>query len=216
MEADHFRQAVAVLATQIAQQLQPAAHRVQPLRVFLDVLRSPTKIGGDILHFGTQATQSRLELGERRATGECPDGGRDGVAGTALVGERIDRDSAQFAILHGASQLVELGIQVCVLLARRNRGRPQLSSLEAQQVELSGSRLAVATQRGKCCIQLGETSTSGAQRAEIGAAVAIERVALLRRRKQALVRVLAVQIHEARPQLGQVAHCGQAAVDVRP
>lgn len=130
VEADHFRQAVAVLATQVAQQLQPAAHRVQPLRVFLDVLRSPTKIGGDILHFGTQATQSRLELGERRATGKCPDGGRDGVAGTALVGERIDRDSAQFAILHGASQLVELGIQVCVLLARRNRGRPQLSSLK--------------------------------------------------------------------------------------
>ena len=49
----------------------------------------------------------------------------------------------------------------------------KLSDLEPQQIDLSCSRSLVSAQRGKRRIDLGQACSGGAQRLEVGRAVAI-------------------------------------------
>ncbi|CAB4836278.1 unannotated protein [freshwater metagenome] len=112
------------------------------------------------------------------------------------------------------SEHIEFSVELPVLLGTGDRRRLQFLHLEAQQVDFTHARPAVTTQRRERGSELGEVSPRRAQRLQIRTAEAVERVSLIRRRQQALMRVLTMDIDTALSEIDKVAHRRQPAVHI--
>ena len=90
-------------------------------------------------------------------------------------------------------------------------GGVELGELEARQVELTGPRPLVAPKCRQLGVELGDPRPRRPQPGEIDTAEGVERRPLARRRQQALVGVLAVEVDEL-----VAASASAAAVAGRP
>ena len=90
----------------------------------------------------------------------------------------------------------------------------ELVDLVAQEVDLSGPRTLVATERGELGIELGDPRPRRAQRAQIDPTEPVERRALLGHTQQRLVAVLSVQVDEAPAFLGKLPNRREPAVAI--
>ena len=145
---------------------------------------------------------------------ECRDRGLDGIEGTAVARERLDRGGRRLAVRLRPRQHVLATLELLVLVGTGDGRRIELVELEAQQVDLAGPGANVAAERGERGVDLGESRPRGAQRLEIDLGEAVERGALGAHAEEALVGVLTVDVDEPHPVLGQGRHRGEATVDV--
>jgi hypothetical protein len=117
---------------------------------------------------------------------------------------------------HRIGELVLLGRQRLVLGGVGDGGAVDLVDLELEQVELTGPGPLVAPQTGQGLVQgfqLGPGLEKGRQ---IDLAVAVQGLPLRSAVEQRLVGVLAVEVDQSAPRVGQRPDGGQAAVDVGP
>ncbi len=193
------------------------AQLLEPLRVVRDPLARDPQLLGDVVELGLGRAHPRVELGERRPTGERVD----------RVAERVE--TGTFDRVVGARQRVavrgRVGEQGLLLLEPRlfvdvvDGGGGDLVHLEPEEVDLACSGAFVATQRGEVSGDGACFGARGAVRSQCTQCwlprVPVERAALHRGIQQRLVRVLAVQVDETRAALRELADRRQPAVDVR-
>ena len=84
--ADHLGEVVAVLATEVVEQLAAPAHLLQPLRVLLDALGRATHVGADVVELGQHGRQAIGDVAERR-----PAADRGQRRGQRVTGRRRPR-----------------------------------------------------------------------------------------------------------------------------
>ena len=113
-------------------------------------------------------------------------------------------------------QAVLLDLEAAVLVGVVDPGVVQLADLEAQEVGFPGAGAAIATERRELRVDLGDHRPGVGHRPEVDAGEAVERRSLHRSGEQRLVRVLAVQVHQSLPELGERRRGREVAVDVRP
>ncbi|CAB4813338.1 unannotated protein [freshwater metagenome] len=116
--------------------------------------------------------------------------------------------------LRARQEILEL-FELVLLVLIGNRRCIDLVTLEAQKVHLAGSRPGVATQRGKRCIDLGQSRPCLTQGYEIRAGETVQCCPLRGNGEQALVCVLPVEVNEPLTVFLQDADRGEPTVDIR-
>ncbi len=208
---DHLGERIGVLAPEVAELLASLADLGQPRGVLVDALGTVAQLRGDVDELGDHSLQPGREGDVRGPPAHRGERARGHVAGTVVVGEHGGSTKTRRAVLHRVGQRLLQRGQSVVLVGVLQLSGLQLGELEAQQVDLAQAGATVAAERGERRIDLGEAGTRSAHGGEIDIGGSVERVTLGRCGEQALVGVLAVEVHGARP---SSASC--AAVASRP
>ena len=211
---DDLVQGLAVLPDELAQQLAPSSQLREPLGIVGDLVAQVAQLGPDVGRLGLERVQPCLELGERRAPGEPRS--RDPRARRALPPSPVRASTARAPASRcgrRVRQPILFDLEPAILVGVIQVRAVELVDLVAQEVDLSGPRTLVATERGELGIELGD-------RARAARAAALRSTppnrssarALLGHTQQRLVAVLAVQVDEAPAFLGELPDRREAAV----
>ena len=196
MEALHVGEGVAVLATQIVEQLPTGAHLLQPLRIVGDLLDGVTDRRPDVVELDEHVGEPVGESAIRSPTGQRRGSGCEGVACATIARQHFVSGRPGGAVVDGAGQRVLEHLQRRILVRVVDGRGIQLGKLEARQVEFSRPDPLVTAERRQLGVELGDTGPGCAQRSEVDRAKGVEGGTLARRREQVLVGVLAVQVDE--------------------
>ncbi len=212
-----FGEGVAVLPTEVAQELPAPTDVFESLRVVGDLLRREPELVLDVGDLRLCSAHARAQLGEGPPTVELRDRNTQRVERGAF--EHGVRASQRLAVRGRVGEEELFGFEGNLLARVVDRRLRDLFHLEAQQVDLPGASVRVATQRGEGVIDAAGRRARGAvlrERVRCGCArVAVEGPPLGGGVEQRLVRVLTVEIDETRAELGELARGREATVDVR-
>ena len=209
-------QVVAVLPPEIVEELASSADLVLAVGVVDDALAGVTHLGGHVGDLGGERSQASRGGPERGSTVEGGDGPADRVRGSPVPRHLGDGDGRGLAMGLGVGQEVGLVGEPGLLVDVGERGVVELADLEPQQIELAGPLPGITAELGQLALDPAQRVARLAQRREIDAGEAVERVALHGRGEQRLMIVLAVEVHEGGTDLGQLGDGGETPVDVGP
>ena len=211
------RQGLAVFALEVAHELAPLSHRVEPFRVVDDAFGRESELALDVGDLGLHRAQARVEVGERRASVERRHRRAQRVRRRSF--ERVVRAAERLAVRGCVREQELLGFERDVFTGVADIGTGDLVDLEPEEVDLACTLAAIAPERGKIGVdapQLGtRVAVRGERRLRVRAREAVERGTLHRGVEQRLVRVLAVQVHEPGAELRELGRGGETAVDIR-
>ena len=216
---DHLGEGLAVLAAQLAELVPAGAHR-RRAAAGSSSTRSTSRRS-------SCSRSASSACAPRRRAASSANGARPSSAASAAPSasrpgpraRRTRRSSASRCATASASSGSSAS-SATSSSGSSSRGGADLVDLEAEQVDLAGTGACVAAERGELGVERRAPRRaprgSAASASSAGApGEAVERAALHRGIEQRLVRVLAVQVDERAPGLGELADGRQAAVDVR-
>ena len=128
--------------------------------------------------------------------------------------ERSRRLFSRFPEADGVAEQRLLGVETRILVGVDDVGPVELVELITEQVDLAGAHALVAPECGQFGVDLGQSGPRRAQRFEVDTTEPVEGGPLRRRRQQALVGMLAVEVDQTAGRLGERRHRRQAPVHV--
>ncbi len=172
---DDLPQRLAVLADELAQQLPASAQLGETFGILHDLLGRPAQLDADVGGLGLEAVKPRLDLRERRPTGERGSGRSECVDPAAVTAQRLDRACRRLTIRDRIGEPVLLDLERAILVGIFDAGSDELVHLIAEEVDLPGSSAVVAAQRGQLGLDLRDTCPGCTEPTEVDASEPIER-----------------------------------------